>query len=336
MTTVEHRRVVATRHGGPDVLQVVEEPIPTPGAHQVRVKTEAAGVSAMDLMVRSAGFPGFPRVPFTPGVDVLGVVDEVGEDVSNIEPGQRVAALLGDQGGYAEHVCVSASEAVPVPEGLDAAEGVCLVANYVTAFSMLHRAAKVDSGERALIHGAAGGVGTALLELGGLAGLDMYGTASESNHDLVESFGAVPIDYKNEDFLERILALTGNGVDVVFDPIGGAKHLWRSYRALQKGGRLVWFGVAATARRGLKVIPLSMLTQISLSLIPDGRRAPLPPDSNKPNEWYRETLTTLFDYLQAGKIRPVIAARIPLLEAARAHELMERGGHRGKVVLIAG
>lgn len=334
MTDVQHRRVIVSRHGGPEVLQIIEEPIPRPEAEQVRVETEAAGVSAMDLMVRRAGFPGFPKVPFTPGVDVLGVVDEVGRDVSTVEPGQRVAALLGDEGGYAEYVCVPANETVPVPDGLDAAEAVCLVANYLTAYTMLHRAAEVESGERILVHGAAGGVGTALLELGGLAGLEMYGTASKPNHDLVSSFGGVPIDYRNEDFVERIRALTGDGVDAVFDPIGGAIQLWRSYRALRRGGRLVWFGVAATSRSGLGVIPASLITRFLVSLIPDGRKAPMPPDAKTPNDWYRETLATLFDYLRAGKINPVIAARVPLLEAERAHQLLEVGGHRGKVVLV--
>lgn len=335
MTSLRHRRVIAGQHGPPEVLQVVEGPVPIPEADQVRVKTEAAGVSAMDLMVRRTGFPGFPKVPFTPGVDVLGVVDEIGTAVSDVRPGQRVAALLGDQGGYAEYVCVPASLAVPVPDELDAAEAVCLVANYVTAYSMLHRAAEVKSGERVLIHGAAGGVGTALLDLGGLAGLQMYGTASVANHELVKSLGGVPIDYRSEDFVERIGELTGDGVDVVFDPIGGARQLWRSYRALRRGGRLVWFGVAATSRSGRGVIPASLTTRLLLSMLPDGKKAPMPPDSQAPNTWYRETLETLFDYLRAGKITPVMAARVPLVEAARAHELLESGGHRGKVVLIA-
>lgn len=298
------------------------------------MRTEAAGVSAMDLMVRSAGFPGFPKVPFTPGVDVLGVVDDVGDDVSGVEPGQRAAALLGDQGGYAEYVCVPASLAVPVPSDVDAAEGICLVANYLTAYTMLHRAAEVEAGERVLIHGAAGGVGTALLELGRLARLEMFGTASASNHELVESLGATPIDYRSEDFVDRIRTLTGDGVDVVFDPIGGARQLWRSHRALRRGGRLIWFGVAATSQSSLRVIPASLTMRFLLSLLPDGRKAPMPPDSRTPNAWYRETLGTLFDHLRAGKIEPVIAARLPLTEAARGHELLERGGHRGKVVLI--
>jgi NADPH:quinone reductase len=334
MHQVRHHRVVVPRRGGPDVLQVVEEELPEPRAGEVRVRMLAAGVSAWDLMVRSVSFPGFPRVPFTPGVDIVGVVDKLGEGVSTVEPGLRVA--LGPfrrGGGYVEFICVSAAELVPVPSDVDPAEAVCLVANYLTAYLALHRTARVQNGERILVHGAAGGVGTALLELGRLAGLEMYGTASKHNHELVATLGATPIDYRTEDFVERIRGLTGSGVDAVFDPIGGARQLWRSYRALRKGGLLVWFGVAAISKAGMRVIPLSLLTRSGLALIPDGKRVRMTPNAD--NAWYRETLTTLLDSLVAGKIKPVVAARIPLVEAARAHELLERGGHAGKVVLVA-
>jgi len=328
-----------SRHGGPDVLQVVEEDLPEPQAGEVRVKVLAAGVSAYDLMHRRSGsLPGTPRVPFTLGEDVVGVVDRLGEGVSTVEPGQRVAGYsLG--GGYAEFICLPASALVPVPSGLDPAEAVCLVVNYLTAHLMMHRTASVRSGERVLVHGAAGGVGTALLELGKLAGLEMYGTASKYNHELVSALGATPIDYRTEDFVERIRSLTGDGVDAVFDPIGGARQLWRSYRALRKGGRLVWFGVAATSKAGLRVIPLSLLMRTLLALIPDGKQAPMTSDLGTfalaHNAWYRETLTELLDLLAVGRIKPVVAERFPLVEAARAHELLERGGYAGKVVLVA-
>jgi NADPH2:quinone reductase len=339
MKQARNHRVVVSRHGGPDVLLVVEENLPEPGAGEVRVKTVAAGVSAYDLMFRRSGvLPGTPRVPFTPGEDIVGVVDELGEGVSTVEPGQMVAGAtfsLGVGGGYAEFICLPATELVPVPLGVDPAEAVCLVVNYLTAYSALHRTANVQSGERILVHGGAGGVGTALLDLGKEAGLEMYATASKHNHELVSALGATPIDYRTEDFVERIRSLTGDGVDAVFDPIGGARQLWRSYRALRQGGRLAWFGVAATSKAGMKVIPLSLLTVGLLKLIPDGKRAPLSADLEKDNAWYRETLTALLDSLAAGKIKPVVAERIPLVEAARAHQLLERGGHAGKVVLVA-
>ena len=122
----------------------------------------------------------------------------------------------------------------------------------------------------------------------------------------------------------------------MFDPIGGARQLWRSYRALRQGGRLVWFGMAATKKDGLRVIPATLLMRSLLALIPDGKQAPLTPDIGKDNAWYRATLMQLLDLLTAGKIEPVVAARFPLAEAARAHELLEHGAYAGKVVLVTG
>ena len=337
---MKHNRVVVTRHGGPDVLQMVETDLPEPKAGEVRVRVLAAGISAYDLMFRrSRLFPGTPRVPFTLGEDIAGVVDKLGDGVSTLEPGQQVAGAtfcLGVGGGYAEHVCLPDSELVPVPPGQDPAEAVCLVVNYLTAYAALHRAAKVKKGERILVHGAAGGVGTALLQLGKLADLEMYGTASKHNHEAVTSLGAMPIDYRDEDFVKRIRELTGDGVDAVFDPIGGARQVLRSYRALCRGGRLAWFGVVATKKSGLRIIPFTVLMAILLGLIPDGKRAPFSPDLAKDNAWYRDTLMKLLDLLAKGSIKPLVAGRIPLGEAARAHDLLERGEYAGKVVLIAG
>jgi len=333
-------RVIVTQHGGPDVLQVVEEDLPEPRTGEVRVKVLAAGVSGYDLMFRRSGsLPGTPRVPFTLGADVVGVVDKLGEGASGFEPGQTVAGATfcrGGLGGYAEYVCLPTAEWVPVPAGVDPAEAVCVVVNYLTAHMAMHRTAKVRRGERILVHGAAGGVGTALLQLGKLAGLAMYGTASGYNHEVVSALGATPIDYRTEDWVVRLRGLAAGGVDAVFDPVGGARHLWRSYRILRKGGRLVWFGVAATKREGLRVIPLTVLMRTLLALIPDGKSAPMLPDLGKDNAWYRRTLAELLDLLAGGKIKPVVAERIPLAEAARAHERLDRGGHAGKVVLIAG
>jgi NADPH:quinone reductase-like Zn-dependent oxidoreductase len=335
-STTTQRRVVVTRRGGPEVMDVVVDDVPQPGTGEVRVRVLAAGVSAFDVMLRAHWFPGFPRVPFTPGVDVVGVVDAVGAHVTSVDVGQTVAAgaFATQGGGYAEHLCLPADQAVPVPDGVDPAAAVCLVANYLTAHSALHRTAGVRGGERILVQGAAGGVGSALLQLGALAGLELYGTASGHNHAFVSSLGATPIDYRTEDVVARVRSLTGDGVDAVFDPVGGARQLWRSYRCLREGGRLVWFGVAATSRAGMRIIPESLLTRLILSLLPDGRHAPLPADAGEPTTWYRATLTELLDLLAAGTLAPPVAARIPLIDAARAHERLERGGNAGKIVLV--
>ena len=333
-----NHRVVVSRRGGPEMLLVIEEDLPEPAPDEVRIRVEAAGVSGYDLTVRAHRFPGAAKPPFTLGEDVVGTVDKVGDGVSGVEPGQRVAAwTFGDGGGYAEYVCRPAGLVVPVPAGLDPGDAACLVVNYLTASLYLHQTAGVQRGERILVQGAAGGVGTALLQLGKLAGLGTYGTASAYNHELVSSLGATPIDYRNEDFVARIQELTGDGVDVVFDLIAGARQLRRSYRCLRKGGRLVMMGSVEASRRGLPSIVPSLLLVAGLKLLPDGKRVPMGPNMTdypfKHHDWYRQTLAELLDLGAEGKLKPVIAERIPLSDARRAHELLERGGYSGKVVL---
>jgi NADPH:quinone reductase-like Zn-dependent oxidoreductase len=339
---MRYRHIVVSRHGGPDGLTLVESELREPAPGEVRVAVSAAGVSGFDLMYRRwRWLPGSPKLPFTLGQDVVGVVDAIGEGVTDLTRGQRVAGgtwSRGLGGGYAESICLPAEELVPVPDGIDAAEAVCLVVNYLTAHQHLHEFGRPRHGERLLVHGAAGGVGTALLELGRLAGLEMYGTASRQHHKLLASLGATPIDYRSEDFLARIRTLTGDGVDVVVDTVGGAGHLWRSYRALRAGGRLVWLGAAATKGRGILTGLLSLPVVLGLDALPDGKRAPMVPDvgrfSSMHHSWYRATLTELLDLLAQGTISPVVAERLQLAEARRAHELLEGGGIGGKIVLV--
>src|SRR5215470_10259250 len=245
---MRHTRIIVRRYGGPEELRVVEEECPEPTAGEVRVKVLAAGVALPDVMMREGVHPETPRLPFTPGWDLIGVVDWLGAGISGIEPGQIVAALP-ISGAYAEFVCLPPRELVPVPSGLDAAEAVSLVLNYVTAYQMLHRSAKVRSGQRVLIHGAAGGVGSALLQLGRLAGLEMYGTCSSRGASVVTDLGGVPIDYHDRDFVKETDRLTSGGVDVVFDGIGGT-HIWRSRRALRPGGKVVAYGLTSSLRGG--------------------------------------------------------------------------------------
>src|SRR5262249_10229166 len=185
--------------------------------------------------MREGIHPETPKLPFTPGWDLVGVVDRLGDGVSGPSPGETVAALP-IHGAYAEFVCLPAGDVVPVPDGLPPDEAVSLVLNYITAYQMMHRSAKARPGQRALIHGAAGGVGSALLQLGRLAGLEMYGTCSSRTAAAVSELGGIPIDYQKADFVQEIHRLTWDGVDVVFDGIGGS-HIWRSREALRRGGR---------------------------------------------------------------------------------------------------
>ena len=344
---MRHTRIVAARYGGPDVLQVLEEECPEPKQGEVRVRVDAAGVSLPDVLAREGVHPETPRPPFTPGWDLVGEVDRLGDGVSGIEPGRRVAAMP-ISAAYAEFVCLPQRELVPVPSGLDAAEAVSLVLNYVTAYQMLHHSAKAESGQRVLIHGAAGGVGTALLQLGRLAGLEMYGTCSARGAPAVTELGGIPIDYQHEDFVEAIHRLTNEGVDVVFDPIGGP-HLWKSRQALRPRGRVVGYGLSTSLRgkgltssrpgrrqrfRGTAIFGLYI---VGGWLLP-GRKRVVPYSIQtlkrlKP-DLFRQDLIALLNLLQQQQIKPVIARRFPLAEARHAHELLEQGGVVGKIVLV--
>src|SRR5437764_10324945 len=242
------KRVVVDHYGGPEVLRVMEEDDPRPGVGEVRVRVLAAGVSFTDSQLRAGTYLGVPKPPFTPGYELVGVVEELGPGCSRLREGDRIAALTV-WGAYAERVCVPEADAVEVPEDLDPAEVVSLVLTYVTAYQVLHRVAMVKSGETVLVHGAAGRVGTAVLELGALAGLRLYGTASARDRATVEQLGAVAIDYRNEDFVARVRELPDKGVDVVLDGLGGALSV-RSFRALRPGGRLVVFGYSSALTQG--------------------------------------------------------------------------------------
>jgi NADPH2:quinone reductase len=344
---MKHTRVIVTHYGGPDALRVIEEECPEPKASEVRVRVRAAGVALPDVMAREGIHPETPKVPFTPGWDLVGAVDRLGEGAVGFTSGQIVAAMP-IHGGYAEFICLPQDELVPVPAGLDEAEAVSLVLNYITAFQMMHRSAKVGSGRRVLIHGASGGVGTALLQLGRLAGLEMYGTCSSRGAATVSALGGIPIDYQHQDFVNEIHRLTGEGVDAVFDPIGG-KHLWQSRNALRPGGRVVGYGLITSIRgeglasgrpgrrqrfRGAANFAL----YIAGGWLLPGRKRVVPYSIQtlkrlRPDQ-FRQDLSALFDLLHQGKIKPLIAQRLPLAEARQAHELLAKGGVTGKIVLL--
>jgi NADPH:quinone reductase len=344
---MKHTRIVVTRYGGPDALQVLEEECPEPKPGEARVRVLAAGVSLPDVMMREGIHPETPRLPFTPGWDLVGVVDRLGEGVSGIEPGQVVAALP-ISGAYAEFVCLPQRELVPVPSGLDPAEAVSLLLNYITAYQMLHRSARVRPGQRALIHGASGGVGSALMQLGRLAGLEMYGTCSSRGAPAVSDLGGVPIDYEHQDFVKEIHRLTGEGVDVVFDSMGGA-HIWRSREALRPGGRVVAYGLTGSLRGGrlasgrsggrhrYRALAIFGLYIAGGWVLP-GRRRVVPYSiqwlKRARPELFRQDSIALFDLLRQQKLKPLIARRFPLTEARQAHELLGKGGVIGKIVLV--
>ena len=335
---MQHRRVIIAGPGGPEVLKLVEEPIPEPKPNEVRVKVLAAGVARADILMRMGQYPGaVPGYPYTPGYDIVGVIDEQGEGTSKFTPGMSVIALT-EIGGYAEYLCLPEEDLVSVPKDLDPAEVVCLALNYLTAYQMLHRFANVQLGESVLFHAAASGVGTAQLQLGKLAGLSIYGTASKRKHDVVTQLGAIPIDYQREDFVERIRSLTGNGVDAVFDPVGGS-HLWRSFRTLREQGRLIAYGEMAIAgvqkpKRSEVLLHHYLPRLLNSFPVRTVKWYEVFDEKQAHSDWYQEDLGTLISLLVDEKIKPVIAERFPLEEASRAHELIGASAVSGKIVLL--
>jgi NADPH:quinone reductase-like Zn-dependent oxidoreductase len=335
------QRVLISRRGGPDVLTLVDEPMPQPGAGQVRLRVLAAGVAFADVLMREGLYPNAPKIPFAPGYDVVGEIDAMGfGDCAGLAVGRRVAALTVT-GGYARYLNVPAQDCVVVPDGVEPAAAVSLILNYLTAYQMLHRVAAVTNGSRILVHGAAGGAGSALVELGIAAGCNVWGTASKAKHPAIVKAGAVAIDYRRENFVTRIRKLTGNGIDAVFDPIGG--HHWkRSYACLRSGGVLVCYGASTTTRNGrrslwniLKFV-IGMPRWSALSLFSANRGVHgfnVTHWKQTRPELYRSDLATLLAMLAAGRIVPSIAARLPLARARDAHVMLNTASVSGKIVL---
>ena len=267
---------------------------------------------------------------------MVGIVDAVGDGVNHVAVGQTVGAILPHFGANANFVNVPAELLVPMPDGLDAAETVAVILNYLTAYRLLTVSAQAKRGERVLIHSAAGGVGTAVLQIGQILGLEMIGTASAGKQDIVQQYGATAIDYKNEDFAQRIRQEFPDGIDIVLDPIGG-ETMKKSYRLLRSGGRLISFGfMGAKEGSKLAIVP-NLLRIVGYKLRPDGKQAAMfgstPTIAKKDNDWYQEALTTLFGWLQDGRIQPIIGAQLPLADIVEAHRLLATGQVIGKVVL---
>jgi NADPH:quinone reductase-like Zn-dependent oxidoreductase len=349
------KRVVVEQFGGPEVVRVVEADAPRPGAGEVRVRVLAAGVSLSDAQMRAGTYLGGPKPPFTPGYELVGVVEELGPGCSRLREGDRIGALT-QWGADAERVCVPEAYAVEVPEDLDPAEVLSLVFTYMTAYQVIHRTAKAKQGESVLVHGAAGRVGIAELELGAAAGLRLFGTCSARDCDTVERLGAVAIDYRNEDFLTRVRELTdGEGVDIALDSLGGPISL-RSFRALRPGGRLVVFGRYSTLSHGHKdwraviewyasvaavwtwgmLSPRRRAMKYQVQRFRDHEQWRPGAAGGEPRdpEWFREDFGKLFELLRVGKIHPVVAERLPLSEARHAHEMLEGSASKGKLVLV--
>jgi len=333
---MSYKRVVISKFGGPEVLNVIEEAaLPEPSDGKVRIKVLVTSAAFTDVMIRKGKYPDVKeKPPFSPGYDMVGIVDKLGEGVTQFQVGQKVADLTV-VGAYSEYICLPADRLTPVPENLDPTEAVSLILSYVTAYQLLHRVAKVKRSQRILVHGAGGAVGTAILQLGKLLDLEMYGTDAMDKLELVERLGAKAIDYKREDFVKRIRCLTGDGVDAVFDPIGG-NYFSRSFSVLRRGGILAAYGFYNNVMGRGGSIPLDLLRLQLWNLFSNNRSTKfysIGATRQKQPGWFSEDLTALFDLLGQNKIKPIIGAQMSLAEARHAHELIEQGNVCGRIVL---
>ncbi|HEX3597428.1 MAG TPA: medium chain dehydrogenase/reductase family protein [Polyangiaceae bacterium] len=333
-----YRAVMLTGRGGPEMLTDVVLPVTAPGPSEVRLAVRATGAGGTDVTMRRGRYSFAPPFPFVPGYEVLGDVEAVGDAVRDVRVGDRVAALVV-HGGYAEKLVLPASAVVPVPPELDDGEAVALVLNYVTAHQAIHRSGRVQPGQTALVTGASGGVGTALLELLRLAGVRVVGAASAARHGAVRELGATPIDSRGASIAESTRELVPGGVDVAFDTLGG-RFVTECVRATRRGGTVVGVGFSGTMRDGVprRFGFLHTLMSVFVGARLRGRRGTfygITLSYRKNPEPFRQDLKTLFSLLAAHELAPRIAARLPLLAARTASELLERGGVEGKIVHLA-
>jgi len=326
---MKYKSLIVTKRGGPEVLQVVENNLRPPSAGEARIKILATPVCQDDVAARIGNRPFLPKIPFVPGYTILGVVDAIGEGVTNVAVGDSVAALT-NFGGYAEYIFWDEEQLVHVPTTLDPAEAAVLILNYLVSYQVLHRVAQIKPGDKVLIVGASGGVGTAFLQLGKLANLKMYGLASRSKHSALTEYGATPIDYRTQDFVKVIRHAEPEGIDFVFNGMGD-EYCERGLAVLRRGGALVHYGGPQSFSGFLRL----MAKFILYNLLPNGKSIKGYGTHRGDINMFKEDWATLFKLLEEGQIKPSIADKFPILEAAQANALLESGQVIGNVVLLA-
>jgi NADPH2:quinone reductase len=332
--TGTYRAVMLTGRGGPtalNVLEVVDLPVEKPGPGQLRVRVQAAGVGSTDFNVLGGSYLFAPKIPFVPGYEIAGVVEALGPDVEGFEIGQRVASLTV-HGGFGEMLVREADDFVPIPDGVSSRDAAAVILNYVTAYQAIHRIGKAKAGQTALVTGAAGGVGTAALQLLRLAGVKTYGAASAGKHGTLRALGAVPVDYRAGRLDLLVRALEPGGVDLVLDGVGGSM-IGPCIGALRPGGRLVAYGFMGVDGA---LSTAAMFANIFLGSRLRGRRGSfygITALYRRDPRPFREDLPKIFSLLADKKIDPMVTKTFPLLEARRALQLLASGTVEGKIVL---
>jgi len=323
----------------PEGLQITTRELPDPRPDQAVVRVEATGVSFAEQQMRRGKYYDQPPFPFVPGYDLVGTIERLGDGGRDLTVGRRVAALT-KTGAWADRVVLDTAELTPVPDGVDAAAAETVVVNGVTALRML-RTARVQSGETIVVLGAAGGVGSTLVQLARHRGIRVIGTAGPSAQERVRALGAIPVDYRNEDVPARVRELAPNGVAAVFDHIGGP-GISDSWRMLARGGALISYGTASTrdVAGNARVPVLKLLARLlAWNALPNGRRAKFfnlwagARNRDRYRAQLRRDLGEVLQLLQQGAIDAQIARRFALRDAGAALRCAEQGALVGKVIL---
>ncbi|EGU32613.1 Alcohol dehydrogenase zinc-binding domain protein [Vibrio ichthyoenteri ATCC 700023] len=326
---------VVNQHGEPHCLELQTKNLQRLGNKDVIVKILMAGVGWADIMARRGGYPMAPKPPFIPGYDFSGIVEEVGNQVSEFKVGDYVVGLNPQFGCYSQYLSIAADLLVKFPKHLDPAQVCSLPLNYLTAYCMLFNKANIQSQQSILVHSAAGGVGSALVQLAKRAGVKVIGTTSSSKRAMIDAQGVISVDYKTEDFVQVVKTKYPQGVDAAFDPIGG-KNLNRSFSAIKQGGIVVSYGFSGGQFGGLLNMISGSIQLCMLNLIPNGKNAlfcALPSEVNNNKQWYRKALSSLIVMLDRKEIEPIVSHIVPLDKAHQAHALLESGNTIGKVVI---
>lgn len=325
------KKVVITAYGDETVLAIVEAELPEPAAGEVQLTVEYSLVCGSDVIMRQGTYPFQKKPPLSPGYSVVGRVAVNGKGCTKFAVGERVACLSKYE-GQAERINLPEKYLVRVPEGVDGGEAVALVLDWVTAYEMLYRSAKVRAGQKIFVHALSGGVGGALLRLGRLMGAEVYGTASAKKHEELRALGAVPFDYANKDWIGAMQGL--GGVDAAFDPMG-FESFDESYSILKKGGVLVGYGANLPVWTGTPkrpVVPMVMKLFARNLAFWSGKRTTFF-GVVRSSKYFATDLEQLFAWLKEGRISVPIKARFTLDEIQRAHREYASGAGMGSIVI---
>lgn len=317
--------------GGPEVLVLVERPVPVPGPDEVLIRVAAAGVNRPDVIQRMGFYPPPPGAPSIPGLEVSGTIVAAGDEVPREMIGQPVCALLAG-GGYADYVAVAAGQCLPVPEALTMVEAAAIPETLFTVWTNLFERAYASDGDWVLVHGGTSGIGTMAISLCNLFGVTIIVTAgSDQKCAAARAHGADhAINYRTEDFVERVKAITGGkGVAIVLDMVGG-DYVPRNLQCLAEDGRHVSIAVQGGASA---TVPLFEIMRRRLTLTGSTLR---PRDSAFKSLVADELARTVWPLVEQGRLKPVIDSTFPLSDAAAAHARMDSGEHVGKIVLLMG